>query len=51
MPKLSAQALRMSNVIREEVHQLDAVGAAFLALWLVIALIAALLVSFYVIVF
>jgi hypothetical protein len=38
-------------VIREEVRQLDAVGAVFLAVWLILAVIAALLVLFYVIVF
>jgi hypothetical protein len=51
MPTPSTQSLRISKVIREEVHQLDAIGAVFLAPWLVLAVIAALVVLFYVTVF
>jgi hypothetical protein len=51
MPAPSIQSLRISKVIREEVHQLDAVGAVFLALWPVLAVIAALVVLVYVTVF
>jgi hypothetical protein len=38
-------------VIREQVHQLDAIGAVFLAPWLALAVIAALLVLVYATVF
>ena len=51
MPTPSTESLRISKVIREEVHQLDAIGAVFLALWLVVAVIAALVVLLYVTVF
>ena len=52
MPKPSTQPLRISStVIREQVHQLDAIGAAFLAPWLVLAVIAALVVLVYATVF
>jgi hypothetical protein len=51
MPAPSTQYLRISKVIREEVHQLDAVGGVFLAVWLVLAVIAALVVLVYVAVF
>jgi hypothetical protein len=51
MPSPSTQYLRISKVIREEVHQLDAVGGVFLAVWLVLAVIAALVVLVYVAVF
>jgi hypothetical protein len=47
----STQYLRISKVIREEVHQLDAVGGVFLVVWLVLAAIATLVVLFYVAVF
>jgi hypothetical protein len=51
MPAPSTQYLRISKVIREEIHQLDAVGGVFLVVWLVLAAIAALVVLFYVAVF
>jgi hypothetical protein len=43
--------LWISKVIREEVHQLDAVGGVFLVVWLVLAAIAALVLLFYLAVF
>jgi hypothetical protein len=39
--RLPKQVLRASNAIREEVDELDAVGAGFLAIWLVLTLISA----------
>ena len=45
MRKPSAQPFRISStVIREHVHQLDAIGAVFLAPWLVLAVIAVLVI-------
>jgi hypothetical protein len=40
LPTPSKQVLRVSNAIREELDELDAVGAGFLALWLVLTVVA-----------
>lgn len=40
MPMPSKQLLRVSGAIREELDELEAVGAGFLALWLVLTVIA-----------
>jgi predicted metal-binding membrane protein len=48
MPRPRPQLSRIRRAVGDEVHELGAVGAGFLALWLAIALIAAFVVLVYV---